>query len=417
MHDFLVTRNFLSVLPHLAALKVVCINQPNLATRPSAFGWTGERQPGASVSHLRQLTLHGTTVRELALPLMPHLSHISLSNVSWEGRSFFLLLRLCRSTLVSLECVDLEMIEIEGNEAEDWQMNVDVRDPNLVDAHFFNEADSLEEEVMPIVFPVLQHLHLSHEVTPPFFASLEYGDFAIDGEAAYPTPNFVMPALVRAVMDDISVETDAEDGDGPLTVFGRNSPSLLTFELTSSLANDQAIFACLAGMQGRLRHLVLTDTNVTDRLLVHLPSLTPRLQSLDVRRCDVTIQGVARLVEVSRDCAGRPDQLGFGRLTQVRVDPPRWSDAEYVAYRWLAYVGFLVRDEWDFESDGPPRAEDRRRWIRAGKLDYEKEEQKRRNAERMRDEERKQQAAMAALRPTPYPASAFAAAPPRHHPQ
>ncbi|KAK4701552.1 hypothetical protein P7C70_g4681, partial [Phenoliferia sp. Uapishka_3] len=408
--NFLITNNFFALWPTLSIIRLVCASQPvNVVGRQSDYGWTGEKHPMAIESHLRQLLLKGTTIRELALPAFPYLAHISLHDVAWEGRSFFLLMRLCRKTLVSLECIDFEMLEVEGAELEDWQMFVDVRDPQLVDDHFFAEVedDSLEDEVMedvaPIVFPVLQSLHLSHEITPPFFASLEYADYVIDGQPSYPTPDFVMPCLTRAIMDDISFESDADEGNAPLAVFGRSAPHLLQLQITASLANDQSVFSCLAGMQGRLRCLTLTDTNISDRLLVHLPSLTPRLQELDVRRCDVTVQGVARLVEVSRDACSRPDNIGAGRIMAVRVDPPRWGDAEFIAYRWLAYVGILVREEWDFESEGPAAWEDRRRWIKAGKLDLEKEEQRRWREERRREEERKQQATLAAARQQVFP--------------
>ncbi|KAI5477656.1 F-box domain containing protein [Pseudohyphozyma bogoriensis] len=386
--DLRLSTNFLSLYPNLVTSRLMC-SSPTAMIFPSAqpIRLTGmhdnRRRPIVCPAlPLETIAWTGFAIsRTLEIPLLPRLTTLTLENVVWDGRKLFYLLRLARKTLVSLDIRELLLRPIEDPEEDwdDWSTYVDVRDQNLVDGHIFPPrnveiddelSDFGEEEInepAPIIFPNLKSLFLAGETTPPLFSSLEYAD-TLEQASPYPTPVFVMPSLESAGLDQIVVEQDGqlEEGEGPLTVLGRNAPELTTLALTSSIISDEAIFQCLAGMGAKLVTLSLYDTELSDQLLLHLPELVPELEDVDVRKTEVTLQGVARFVERFRDVHD-----GRKRIKSVRVDPPsweRWSEAEGVAYEWLIWVDVFVRDESDYEGDGPKDEKSRRKWKKSGKL-------------------------------------------------
>lgn len=402
--SFVVHTHFLSIWPNVHSIKVTNAPYnypPN--QRPPRYEWSEIAAPKPNgrmqvCQNLQSIELVGVNVQQFYSTLMPVMTSLVLSGVTWTGRSFFYLLRIVRKSLVTLDCSDLTLEEIDGRETDDWSMHVMVTNPDLVDDHIFPDVDSqaseeYAEEPAPIIFPRLQRLFLSGEDTPPFFASLEFVEST--QSSSLPTPIFVMPALLDAAFVEMpaDLESFADDAEGALATFGRNAPNLLTLSLFNSNMSDLALFHCLAGLMGKLQVLNLCSTTITDKLIARLPALVPRLVELDVTGCDdISLQGVARCVETMAD----PDDEKR-KLKVVKVDSPRYFDADYEAWSWLDWIGVLHRDEWDFTGLGPSEEMDggnaRRRWIVNGKLDSQKEERRLREerAEQMRIAMRKQE--------------------------
>ena len=385
LQEFIIHSHFFAIWPNLESLKIS--NHPyTLAPNQRALlhDWSaiscGTSAQRTSCENLRCIELIGITIdwRFIVYP-MPVLTSLLLSGVTWNGRSFFYLLRITRASLVNLDCTDLLLEEVDGQAMEDWQMYVMVTDPELVDDHIFPDFDSQSseepyDEPAPIHFSRLQRICLSGEDTPPFFASLEF----VESASSLPTPIFVMPCLLHASFVEMSADLESfpEDSEGALATFGRNAPNLLTLSLYNSCLSDIALFHCLAGLMGKLQVLNLCSTTITDKLIARLPALVPRLRELDVTGCDdVSLQGVARCVEVMRD----PDDEKR-KLKVIKVDGPRYFDADYEAWAWLDWIGVLHRDEWDHTGLGPSAEIDggnaRRQWIVAGKKDSLKEERR-----------------------------------------
>lgn len=375
---------FFAIWPTLHRLKIVSSPHTDISTD---YGWKhlvpvvqAGQYPSAAAPFLSKIEWKGVDVRpNLGLCEMPVLTTLVLTDVNWEGRGIFLLLRLVRKTLVNLECSNLILTEVEGREHEDWEENIMVGDPDLLDDHIFEDVDSQAstehiEDPAPIQFPRLRNLLLSGDQTPAFFSSLEFLENT--NATSLPTPVFFMPNLHTAHFQNMSADLEAygEDGEGPLVTFGRNAPNLVVFSLASSLVTDAAVFYCLAGMLGQLRELDLSGTAVTDRLMTRLPNVVPKLAMLDVRECDeVTVQGVARCVERMEDPSNE-----HRTLKTVRIDQPaRAHYGEWDAYMWLEWIDVLLREEWDFLGQGPRQDIDDgkqfRRWKALGKLDEQKE--------------------------------------------
>lgn len=355
-------------------------------------GWSGpldsERRPihPELLPNLHVLRIAGVSIsRTLQLPWIPSLTRIHLDSVSFESYNFFLLIRLCRSTLEYLECKEVTFEDDADHALEDWHEMVDRRDAAMVDDHIFADdrsdtSDEQHDQPAPIILPNLRVLILTGEYTPPIFSSLEYVD-SISGEAAsYPTPIFYMPSLNLIQMDEIATEQDAIENasESPLAILGRSAPNVVDFQLSNCTSSDASVFQCFASMAGAISKIDLSTSTITDRLVCRLPGLLPQLDSIDVRGCaDVTIQAVARIVEVIRN-----SRNGAPGVKEVFIDGPQYgSAAEYDAYAWLDWVGVLRRDELDFEGDGPDVGDRRRRaWIKAGKMDAQREERMRREA-------------------------------------
>ncbi|GAA5918807.1 hypothetical protein JCM1841_002747 [Sporobolomyces salmonicolor] len=401
---FPLRKRILTIFPKL---KTLSIDVPTVGDHvhlvDGARGWAWQQAPTRSdpvdsLEYLHSLRLRGVYVAaDLYFPALPALTSLRLQDVRWQGKSLFLLLRLARRTLQVLECNDLLLEEVE-DEMHDWSEFVDVREPHLVDDHMFSDSGSDRsgsfDVPAPIVFPRLRTLHLSG-MTPPLFASLEYYETS-SGSEYLPTPVFVMPRLALVYLDELSVDHEilTDDSQAPLPVLGRNAPLVEHLALTNCIMSDYSVFTCLASMSARITHLNFFESTVSDLLLAKLPDLTPHLKFLDVRGCaEVTIQGVARLVEVIR---GRSDE-GRYHVDEVMVDPPQWSDHDWIAYRWLDFVGILRRDDFDFEGLGPRDPGERQKWVRIGKRDVQweyklklaekerlEEEAKRLHAEKLR---------------------------------
>lgn len=328
-----------------------------------------------SLDRLERLTLDGVRVIELNIPLLPRLKHFTLTNVQWEGRSFYYILRLVRKKLESLDCGNLTF-DIVAEEADDWDQYVNVRDPDLVDGHIFREVDDdnpdLDEtsfEPAPIALSSLQELRLSGS-TPAIFVSIDI--FETDAEyEVYPTPVLFMPAVKTVLFEDIQLEPEGsvDDAYSPLAWLGRQAPKMTHLRIERILVGDIALSCCLAALDVSLEWLELVDTMVTDHFIVRLPDAAPMLKHLNVRASmEITNQGVARAVEVMRI---RHDE-GDSKLETVLIDPPTSSDdpACFQAYRWLDFVGVLVRDDEDFEGLGPTYGRKARTdWIKEGKKD------------------------------------------------
>lgn len=360
-------------------------------------GWSGpvddEGRPidCEMLPNLIVLSLSGAVIpRSLRLPWIPSLVRIHLNSVEFESYTFFLLIRLCRSTLEYLECKEVTFEEEADHGLEDWHAMVNLRDSTMVDDHLFvddrsDTSDDQHDQPAPIILPNLRILIIAGEITPPFFSSLEFVD-SLSGEApSYPTPIFVMPSLNLLSMDEIVTEQDAieNQSESPLAILGRSAPNVVDFKLSNCTSLDASVFQCFASMAGAISILDLSSSSVTDRLVCHLPGLLPQLDSIDVRGCtDVTIQAVARIVENIRN-----DRNGAPGVREVYIDRPQYgSAAEYDAYAWLDWVGVLRRDEFDFEGDGPEVGDPHRRaWIKAGKTDAQREERNRREAKEQKE--------------------------------
>lgn len=319
--------------------------------------------------------LTGTVLsRELELPWLPALTSLTLTSVIWEGKAFFLLMRWVRTTLVTLSCHGLVFEELPDDGWNDYQTYIDIRDPALTDSHLFplpsfddEEQDEVTEPA-PIIFSKLEVLSLASDRTPPFFHSLEHFDVTTDS-APYPTPTFVMPKLQHARFEETLLEEESyiQDSNGALAVFGRSAPDVTNLSIINTCASNESIFFCIAGMSAQIVYLNLENSNAADVLLARLPGLTPLLEDLNVRQCtEISLQGVARLVEVMRDTS-----MGQHRIKRVKVDPPEWGDAEYYAWLWLDWVSVLVRTDYDFEGKGPRSLRDQSLWRRQGKMDAE----------------------------------------------
>jgi hypothetical protein len=378
---------FFSIWPHVEVLKIVARNSvdPTIAHEwgmiaPRGFQDGNNRILEQTCPRLRQLDLEGATVSRIAIPFFPSLTFLRLTNITWEGRSIFYLLRLVRNTLKYLTMTNVDLPEAEGCEIEDWERHILVKDPGLIDGHQFEEvfsgdSDDMFEIPAPIIFRALHQLTIEGEDTPPIFASLEGFD-GQDTDVYLPTPVFVMPQLLTASFESIGAELDhdGEKGDGTMTTFGRNAPDVVDLSLYNSFIGD-SIFYCLAAMNGRLQILNLSTTSVTDKLIAQLANIVPALKEIDVTGCDdISASGVARFVQLIR----LGEQVPW-KLERVKLDPPRW-DADVPAWNWLDYINVLVRCEDDFEGQGPDRrlkgGLSFRRWKRNGKADALKVERR-----------------------------------------
>lgn len=241
----------------------------------------------------------------------------------------------------------------------------------------------------PIIFTSLEVLTITQECTPPLFASLE--NYYPYKSTPYPTPIFVMPSLHTITITDLTLTALSFEGqplapttdENPLTVLGRNCPNLQVLRIRNCLVGDEGIFECLASLTGgKLRELDLRETDVGDRLLCNLVGLVGGLEEINLRGTEVTVQGVARFVQIFREywsCFELSDSSSLQRrkIKKVFIDPPLQSPApnqrdkgeiaELTAYNWLEFWGVLVRDEGDFVGDGPGNEREWRRWKKAGK--------------------------------------------------
>ncbi|KAM0756024.1 hypothetical protein T439DRAFT_320714 [Meredithblackwellia eburnea MCA 4105] len=400
--DLPISHSFFTLWPSAPHVRFICapVSQNTPKVPKQELGWLPptdtEEVPATPINLGHLLVQNAYITPDLSLPLVPCLTYLQLHNVVWEGKAFFFLLRLCRKTLKALECVKFALVEAENPKyTDDWLEYVDITDPELTDNYKVVEWEDEEEpleEVAPINFPLLRALTLSGNVTQPFFASLDILENMPEG-IQVSTPNFIMPQLERARFDHIDLDLEEEEygeldeeplGTSPLAMFGQRAPNVVDLDLSRCLVNDGSLFACFESMHSCLRRLALRDTQVTDRLLIRLHSLTPHLEALDVRSCDlVSVQGVARLVELSRD-----SPHSSRRLNRVQVDAPAFGfgyrEGEELAHNWLEFIEVLVRDEWDFESLGPANEVDRRRWVKYGKLDLAKEMERQRLEEERR---------------------------------
>ena len=370
---FNLTSTILFMFPKLRhlSLKFPRINGYLRPVNHNGFVWShpqNEQRP-ATLENLRILSIEGAIIsEELILPMgFPVLTHLTLHNVRWQGKTIFRLLRLARRTLTHLELCDFSF-DPANDEEEEFDCCINERDPDLIDGHieYTDPRDPDIPQPPPIILPSLLSLTLTGS-TPPLFTNLQFLENDVDVEE-WPTPIFLMPKLVRAHFDDLQVDPETfEDYTlSPLPTFGRNAPNVEHLAVTTCIVSDEAVFSCLAAMSARIRSLDFYDSSVSDTLLSRLPHLTPRLAILDVRQCnDVTCQGIARLVEVLRHLN---DEGEFG-LKEVYVEQPQYSDYDWRAYRWLDFIGVLKRDDSDWEGKGPSDEKERREWIREGKKD------------------------------------------------
>lgn len=312
---------------------------------------------------------------DLHMPVMNNLQSLTLATVEWEGRSLYRLLRYARHTLVNLELDDVCLLETQGDEWNDWLLNVNIRDKDMVDG----EPPVLQDDVIvldsetpdvpaPIILHALRTLIVRGEATPPFWTSLEWVDQG-DSEIPYPTPQLVMPVLTHFLLDEVVTDQDAiaDEIDAPLPALGRNAPNITHFELVHSSASDRSVFQCMAALNACIKSLILAHSEVSDHLLMELVPLTPRLSYLDTRGCHlVSIQTVARFVQRLRE-EGNP------RMSCVFVEPPTNQSTldDHRAYWWLDFVGLLGREEHDLDGPGPRNLQARRQWKRQGKMSQE----------------------------------------------
>ncbi|BGP52506.1 hypothetical protein JCM8202v2_000060 [Rhodotorula sphaerocarpa] len=327
-----------------------------------------------SLPNLRELVLENVRLTaDVDLPLLPSLVQLSLCNVIWDGRSYYLLFRAARRTLERAE-VDGLYVRETNDPFFEYTSYLDVREPEFLDGPPPPPSRPDEEELreveprdpIPIQFPVLRYLRLSG-TTPAIFAPARGHDNDVFSEE-YPTPLFEMPALVECVLEDTPIDAlnDLNPGLGQLATLGHVAPNIRFLTLRNLNAEDEALYSCLQGMHGRIVRLDLSESTFSNQIICRLPQLTPMVRELDVRGAtEVSVQSVARVVEVVR--AFFDD--GQSKLARVWVDPPMEGWTELRAYDWLAFVGVLQRDELDPEGDGPLDPEQRRLWIKAGKRD------------------------------------------------
>ncbi|GEM06121.1 F-box domain containing protein [Rhodotorula toruloides] len=361
--DFVFGGKVLSMFPTVSRL--------DMAFQPNG----GRSQAVQSLPSLETLRWRYLTVLDLALPRLPVLRTLQLTRVRWVGRSFFLLLRIARRTLETVDLIDLVMDE-PSDPFEDWGEFVDVRDPEFIDDPVPPLDDYAADGVpAPIRFPVLRRLTISG-MTPPIFAPSTSSevDFDLDFEN-FPTPLFVMPALKTCQLVETTFDDDLESISeiGQLAALGANAPRVEHLILNSIVIDDMAVCACLSNMSGAMTHLDLSESSISDHAILQLPNLVPKLETLDVRLCnEISCQGVARVVEVF---LARTDS-GWSKIQQVFLDPPSESWADWRAYSWLDFVGVLSRDDLDFEGDGPVDPQQRDQWKRSGKKDLEWQERR-----------------------------------------
>ncbi|GJN92201.1 hypothetical protein Rhopal_005231-T1 [Rhodotorula paludigena] len=376
LHD-----TFLQMWPTITSFTVDCGYGAEKLRKLSLNSWHWHNPAVASrdrmaaqqgtLAGLETLTLRNVHISDAVFPSLPSLKRLVLQDVVWEGRGLYLLLRLARHTLEHIECHDLTIVAAD-EPLEDWMRFADVHDDHLLDGDDLRPLgdDDGSVEPNPIILPRLRSLQL-FGTTPPFFASLDSITEDLDEDEPLATPVVHMPALVDCVLDDTNVDGDlAEEALGPLATLGQLAPDITALTLTSLMVMDQAVMCCLSGMHARVTSLNLRASSVTDHLVVRLPHLVPNLKVIDLALCDeVTCQGAARMVEVIRSL----HDDGRYKVEQVSIDEPPPDDPGQIAYRWLDFIGVLVRDESDFEGVGPLYPNARKRWIREGKRDVQHE--------------------------------------------
>ncbi|GAA5828165.1 hypothetical protein JCM11251_002617 [Rhodosporidiobolus azoricus] len=381
---FKIREHVLCIFPGLSSLTIAAVSTKSPGViEPSLGPWEWQPHPKAlpllsgSLAQLHCLDLRDVRISDLILPDFPRLKQLRLRQITWEGRSLFLLLRLARSSLETLYCVDL-VFEPADDEFEDWKDNVDIRNPELVDGHIFPDDQGVDNfpgpdyQPPPIILSSLHTLHLTGH-TPPIFVNFDGFEHTPESEPL-PTPILVMPALHTAILDNVAVEPEngpLDEAMSPLVTLGRSAPQLRCLDIRNTMTGDTALQCCLNAINGSIHQLDVSATLVTDHLIVRLPDLAPQLKTVDVRECvNITCQGVARAVEVIRM---RNDE-GLTKVEGVYVSPPE-EDANpacWQAYKWLDFVGVLWRHEWDFEGEGP-NGTARGKWIKQGKEDAAKE--------------------------------------------
>ncbi|GAA5837404.1 hypothetical protein JCM9279_005674 [Rhodotorula babjevae] len=371
--DFELFGAWLKMFPSVTTFefKADPISRIMAALETSSWVWENPLAQGVqSLDHLETLKLSGVFLGELELPTLPALKHLEVHHSHWEGYSIFYLLRHARRTLETV-CIDQVEFPPTRSPADDWLEYVHPRLPSLIDpgdvvAPFATPSC----EAVPILLPALRNLTVVGP-SPPFFASMDSVDlsssYSYNDDDYYSTPVLCMPNLEHCFLDSVDVETFEEEALAPLAVLGRNAPLVTHLTLNALTVSDYQMHYCLAGMAAKVTTLDLYQSTVTDWLLARLPSLVPSLKVLDVRMCEVTPQGVARLVERIRDL----NDEGQSKVEQVLLDPPTRDWAEHAAYGWLDFVGVLKRDDTDPEGDGPPvdDVDARRRWVKEGKRD------------------------------------------------
>lgn len=372
--DFVIGGDVLSIFPTVSKLGVTVPPRSRQHQRVQVGEWMWQAQKGRggqavkSLPSLEVLRWRSVIVLDLDLPRLPALRHLQLKDVRWVGRSFFLLLRLARRTLETIDFTNLEIKEPD-DPFEDWSDFVDVRDPELID----DPVPPLDDHTIdvvpaPIRFPALRDLVIAG-LTPPIFAPLAGSEVDPDIDVdAFPTPLFIMPALETCQLVETAFEEDIEyiSEIGQLAALGANAPQVRHLVLNSIVVDDMAVCACLSNMGDAITHLDLSESSVSDHAVLQLPDLVSNLETLDVRLCtEISCQGVARVVEV---VLTRTDS-GWSKIKQVFVDPPMDSWADWRAYDWLDFVGVLGRDDLDFEGDGPADPQQRNQWKNAGKKD------------------------------------------------
>jgi len=387
-----VNRGILSVWPEIEELDLTFYDEekyPGISPVPRTWQF-GVPPPGMprqlALEKLETIRWHALTVpHSLDLPLLPGLTRLVLHDVSWEGYSLLLLIRMARRSLEEVEIVNLRLFDPDpAFLMDDYDQNVLVADPDLIDDYKApipdiddddndEDDDSLESwnTPPPIILPRLRRLTVAGQLTGPVFGTLEVVD-AGDELSQYPTGVWVMPALEECTLHELDLDSSNlfDQNIAPLKLFGQNTTQLKRLSLFGCACTPLDIYNALQPSATELAYLSLANTGATDQLLAHLPLLTPRLHKLDVRQCpNISITSVARLVEAIRD---RSD--GRHRLERVRADWPDWGHAEFAAAEWLLFQGTWVRVEEDFEGLGPEERRANKKWVREGKADAGREE-------------------------------------------
>lgn len=383
LSNFTIGSDFFKIWSNLRYLKIIAhvskqdpVQHDWFQLKPYRVEAYRDIVPGGT---LEIIDLSGVLIRaELRYFPFPALTRIILTDCTWEGKGLFFLLRICRKTLLHLELNDFSMIEVDGEEREDWERQVMTKDRRLVDDFIFEDYDEEFEEYerpAPIEFSVLRELILTGEDTPPIFNSLEMME-NIHSTFPVPTPIFVMPRLEVLIFRNLScdLETTDEVGEGGLATLGRNCGDLKSLTFHECLISDETLFELLAGINGKLLKLDLINTAITDKLIIKLPDLTRQLRSINVTgSTDISTQGMARMVEIFH--------TDSNQLSSVRIDRPNpFYERETRAYNWLDFIGILRKPEWDYTGLGPNRyinyGQTFKNWIKLGKLNEEKELQK-----------------------------------------
>lgn len=361
--------HFLSMFPRLSRLVV-----RGAPYRPTTFGpWTWSHEDVDAdlepLRNLRELVLRDVRITgETAIPPLPTLTRFLAHNTCWENRSYYLLMRVARKTLERIELHSLMAKELDEPDV-DFHEYLDIRDTALLDPlpPGFQNDDMFSTPPLPICLPRLRRLHVTG-ISPTIW-SPEYGSDDPSEYADLPTPFLVMPNLEECDLTEITLDAieELEPAIGPLSVLGKLAPNMRSLCLHGVMTDDIALQACFYEMHGQLTHLDLSESSASDQIVCRLPGLTPMLRELDVRGCpEISVQGVARVVELIR----RYHDEGQSKVERVWIDAPSDASwAEFQAYDWLAFVDVLQRDELDFEGEGPDDPNQRRKWIRRGKLD------------------------------------------------